>query len=277
MMLIPFLRQTVVRFLRPDARNSLAIALLLSGHDRWPRPIEAWPERKVLVISPHADDEAIGCGGSVLKHVAHGAEVTVLHLTDGRNGCKRLQDPRLPADERAALVAWVRQTRKEEAEAWAAGAGVQSVEFLGIPDSEVQPSVNAVAGLKAVLERLQPDLIYVPAITDLLEDHWRANLLLDAALNAAPGVWQQRLLLRSYEVWSPVPANRVADISAEFSRKLALLQLYKSQLADVDYCRAIEGLNAYRSTMLPKTAQGFAEAFFEASLPGWRAVLAGRN
>ncbi|WP_396269296.1 PIG-L deacetylase family protein [Ideonella sp.] len=277
MMLIQILRQTVVRFLRPDARNSLAIALMLSGHDRWPRPIDAWPERKVLVISPHADDEAIGCGGTILKHVAQGAEVTVLQLTDGRNGCKRLQDPTLPADERAALVAWVRQTREAEARAWAAGAGVQAVEFLGIPDSEVDASTHAVAGLRAVLERFQPDLIYVPAITDLLEDHWRANLLLDAALNATPGPWQQRLLLRSYEVWSPVPANRTVDISAEFPRKLALLKLYKSQLADVDYCRAIEGLNTYRSTLLARTGQGYAEAFLEASLPGWRAILAGRN
>ena len=87
MTFISFLRRSVVRFLRPDARNSLAIALLLSGHDRWPRPVDAWSERKVLVISPHADDEAIGCAGAVLKLVAHGAGVTVLQLTDGRYGC----------------------------------------------------------------------------------------------------------------------------------------------------------------------------------------------
>lgn len=277
MMLIQLLRQTVVRWLRPDARNSLAVALLLSGHDRWPRPVVSWEERRVLVISPHADDEAIGCGGTILKHVAQGAEVTILQLTDGRNGCKRLQDPYLPAEEREALVAWVRQTRQEEAQAWAAGAGVKAVEFLGLPDSEVDASPHAVAGLRAILDRLQPDLIYVPAITDLLEDHWRANLLLDAALHAGPGAWQQHLLLRSYEVWSPVPANRVVDITAEFPRKLALLGIYKSQLADVNYCRSVEGLNAYRSTLLAKTCQGFAEAFLETSLPGWRAVLAGRN
>ncbi|TDM05004.1 MAG: hypothetical protein C4K60_20670 [Ideonella sp. MAG2] len=276
-MLIQLLRKTVVRLLQPDARNSLAIALLLSGHDRWPKPVSAWPERKVLVISPHADDEAIGCGGTVLKHVAEGAAVTVVHLTDGRNGCKRLQDPQLPPDERAALVAWVKQTRHDEAAAWAAGAGVQSAEFLNLPDSEVQASAHAVAGLQAVLERVQPELIYVPALTDLLEDHWRANLLLDAALRAAEAGWQDRLLLRSYEVWSPLPANRVVDITAEFARKQELLGLYKSQLADVDYCRAVEGLNAYRSTMLPRTGQGFAEAFLEASLPGWRAILAARR
>jgi LmbE family N-acetylglucosaminyl deacetylase len=276
-MLIQFLRRAVVRFLRPDARNSLAVALLLSGHDRWPRPVNDWPERRVLVVSPHADDEAIGCGGTVLKHVASGAEVTVLHLTDGRNGCKRLQDPGLPAAERAALVAWLCETRQAEANAWGAGAGVKAVEFLGIPDGQVNASIQAVNGMKAVLDRVRPDLIYLPAITDLLEDHWRANLLLDAALNAAPEPWQRGLLLRSYEVWSPLPANRVVNITAEFPRKLELLRLYQSQLADVDYCRAIEGLNTYRSIMLPQTGQGHAEAFLEASLPGWRAILAGRS
>ena len=41
---------------------------------------------KVMVLAPHMDDETIGCGGTLARHVRAGASVTVVFLTDGRHG-----------------------------------------------------------------------------------------------------------------------------------------------------------------------------------------------
>jgi len=41
------------------------------------------PAGRVLVLSPHPDDEAIGMGGTLAMHAAGGSEVTVVYLTDG--------------------------------------------------------------------------------------------------------------------------------------------------------------------------------------------------
>jgi len=258
------------RFLRPDARNSLAVALMLAEHDRWPRPIESCPEQRVVVLSPHPDDEAIGCGGAVLCHVAAGAQVSVIHIADGRWGDRRLHDPALAPEARAAMQQALMAEREAEARAWAEGAGCQ-VGFLALPDGGVRPDEAAVRRLAQHLDECAPELIYLPFVMDLLEDHWQTNRLLDAALMRC-GAWARRVRLRGYEVWAPVVANRVLDITVVAERKQALLGLYRSQLRDVDYRRCIDGLNTWRAMMLPRTGQGRAEAFFEGSVLAWRAL-----
>lgn len=261
------------RLLRPDARNSLAVALLLAGHDRWPRPIEAWAESRVLVLSPHPDDEAIGCAGAVLSHVAAGAAVHVVQVSDGAQGDRRLHAPGLSAAEQARLRQALVADRRQEAQAWGAQAGVRSVRFLDLPDGQVQPAPEAVARLAAWLDEVQPQLVYLPFVMDLLEDHWQTARLFNAAVQRC-GAWRKSLVVRAYEVWAPVPANRVADITAHAARKRELLDLYVSQLRDVDYRRAIEGLNTYRSMLLARTGVGQAEAFVETHLRGWLDLVA---
>lgn len=47
--------------------------------------------RKVLVISPHADDSELGMGGTIAKHVADGDKVHVVCVATHRDDDKRLK------------------------------------------------------------------------------------------------------------------------------------------------------------------------------------------
>ena len=40
-------------------------------------------KKNVLICIAHRDDETIGCGGTISKHVANGDKVYCLSMTDG--------------------------------------------------------------------------------------------------------------------------------------------------------------------------------------------------
>ena len=91
---------------------------------------------RVLVISPHPDDEAIGCGGVLCEHVAHEDDVWVVFLTSGEKGGHGRSE-----EETARL-------REEEAQAAAAIMGYERLEFWRLPDGALQAT-------GAVVERLR--------------------------------------------------------------------------------------------------------------------------
>lgn len=263
----------LVRRLR--GRPSPLLQLARSLRDPVQHPVAATleGERRVVVLAPHMDDEAIGCGGAILQHVAAGARVVVAFLTDGQAGDRRLYDPRVSEAERQAIREWLHATRREEARCWCEGAGVAAHHFLDAPDGRLgEPAVLARTEplLRGLLQQEQPQVVYLPSLLDTHRDHAASNRLLVRSL---PGIQPQPDWLRGFEVWSPTVANVVLDIEAQWPHKRALLLGYQSQLRDVDYVRAVDGLNAYRAMLLPG-GSGHAEAFLQLSVTEHARLLA---
>lgn len=46
--------------------------------------------KKILILSPHADDEVLGCGGIISKYTRDGYAVNVLILTNANVGAPEL-------------------------------------------------------------------------------------------------------------------------------------------------------------------------------------------
>src|SRR5947199_8996501 len=63
------------------ARRFLAAALARLLRLR-SRPLEDFAG-PILVVSPHPDDETLGCGGLIARHATAGCAVAVAMLTDG--------------------------------------------------------------------------------------------------------------------------------------------------------------------------------------------------
>jgi LmbE family N-acetylglucosaminyl deacetylase len=197
----------------------------------------------VLVVAPHPDDEAIGCGGAVCLHADRGDRVTAVFLTSGELGFKHL--PR----EEACRV------REAEAEAAAGVLGLSRLAFLRLPDWGVGEQIgDAAAALRPVLEREEPQLVYVPHAADGHPDHRVALPVLRAALGPEAPV------VRTYEVWTPLGEfDHVEDVTAVMRRKLQAVRCHASQVGHFRYDRAVRGLNRYRGALAARCA--YAEVF----------------
>jgi N-acetylglucosamine malate deacetylase 1 len=260
--------RAIHRRLSPQARNALRTWLVLEERDRIPEPITRFDEARVLVLAPHSDDEVLGCGGVIARHVASGAVLDVVYLTDGCWGDGKLFDPALQAPQKAALQTELVLTRQREAREASRILGGHALHFLNRPDSRLLPDTSTVQALRDTLMALQPQMVYLPFVYDLHEDHWQTNRAFAAAAADLPPELQRGMQVRGYEVWTPLLANRVADISDVMPLKLRALARFKSQLQDQDYGHIISGLNAFRSNGV-FGGQGYAEAFHELPLAAY--------
>ena len=200
----------------------------------------------ILVIAPHPDDEAIGCGGALCLHTQKGDRVTAVFLTSGELGLKKL-----PREE-----AW----KIREAEARRAGdiLGLSELHFLRQPDWTLGEHTSKSAELlQPILKREKPDLVYLPHPLEQHPDHQTALPIVREAIKRS-GIHLPKL--RGYEVWTPLNSfDEVQDISAVMIRKLRAVRAHRSQMGEYNYTRAVRGLNAYRGALAAKSC--FAEIF----------------
>lgn len=220
---------------------------------------EELPRGRVLVIAPHADDEVLGCGGSLARHVARGDEVEVIVLTDGARGT-------LDGSADVELV----QRRREEAVAGLALLGVSRYEFWELPEGHAPDSgVLGALALRLAMRVAgsKHDLVYAPWIGEEHADHFQAARLarLGLALASFDG------LALGYEVWSPLEPRWLVDISEVWCRKRAAVREHASQLEHTDLSGLARANAARRAQLLP--AEGIlremprAEAFCELGAP----------
>ena len=114
--------------------------------------IETPSRAGALAVFAHPDDPEVGCGGTLARWAAAGAEV---HLVIANRGDKGSADPTTDPDALAAA-------RAEEVARAAEVLGLASVEHLGYPDGEIDNDAALRARLIEIIRRLRPDALVAP-------------------------------------------------------------------------------------------------------------------
>jgi len=211
----------------------------------------------VLVLAPHPDDEVLGCGGTVGRHVAAGDRVDVLVATRGA--------PELYPDEAVALV-------RDEARQAHRLLGIDQTTFFDFPAPALDtiPRYQIASAIAAVLRERAIHTLYIPHHGDIHSDHFH---LYHAALVAArplPDCPVRRILV--YETiseteWAPpLPESGFhptvfIDISEHLAAKMSAMECYQTQIKPPPSARSlrtIEALARFRGATISRDA---AEAF----------------
>ena len=191
----------------------------------------------VLVVAAHADDEALGCGGSLAKHVAAGDKVHVIFVADGvtsRGGAG--QDDlvrRQQATEKARQI-----------------LGISTTTFLDLPDNRLDslPLLDIVQPLETLIGKLQPKIIYTHHYGDLNVDHRLVHQAVMTACRPLPGSTVREILtfeVMSSTEWSgpglaPFLPNFFVDISAQMESKMQALEAYALEMRVPPHSRSKE-------------------------------------
>jgi len=205
------------------------------------------PSGPVLVLAPHPDDEVIGCGGALRRHVEQGDCVTVAIATDGTGA--RCHDSSVSQAQYSLL-------RQQESRCAAEILGYGDVRIWPAQDRALASWPHLDKQLLELVAEIDPRVVYVPSLYEIHPDHHALAL---AVCRAAPRL-EPGLQVMFYEIGWPVPPNVLVDISAQLERKRAALRCFVSQLSIQDYLRHMEGLNVYRTYTLPPNVLA-AEAY----------------
>jgi LmbE family N-acetylglucosaminyl deacetylase len=196
------------------------------------RDFSATLPRRVLVFAPHADDEVISCGGTILKYTQWRREVTVIVVTSGSGGRSNKE----ASDS-------ITETRRKEFETAKEALGLSDrSQFLGM--EELQVNRCNVRKFTDIVRDTKPDIVLYPHLSDRHMAHRNTALLAMEALYHAPtdaysGHGRAWLPLGAYFYETPsgtfgqgIHAETlvISDITEQFEAKRKILkEVYASQ------------------------------------------------
>ncbi len=224
-------------------------------------------KQRLLVISPHADDESFGCAGTIAKIKELGGEVFVLVMSVG--DLKHYDGRNKPVKG---------ETRRKEFEAVAEFLGIDGYDIaFSDPDTHLRLDKIAQRDLIAVMERdssvaidrINPTMVALPAIS-YNQDHvatFKAGFT--ACRPHDPGVKNFPRIVLSYDnqtlFWNvdydKFHPNFYVDISEHLDVKLRALSLHKSQLRHSPHHCSIENMEYMARTRGHEISVLAAEAF----------------
>jgi LmbE family N-acetylglucosaminyl deacetylase len=225
-----------------------------------------WQNERILVLSPHPDDEVIGCGGLISKVKDEGGQVFVQFVTLGDT--RDVSETGLStADERLTEIEHV--------------AGVLKYDDwdVALPGAQYHLRLDAMAqvDLIAVLETdcrlslraVEPTVVLLPSPLSYNQDH---RAVAEAAMTALRPIGGDRmapavvaLFEEVADQWTPhtsPPPNLFVDLcAAHIDDKITAMRAYASQVRPHPHTRSLEALRTMATVRGAHSGVTYAEAY----------------
>ena len=213
----------------------------------------------VLVVVAHTDDEALGLGGTIAKHVENGDIVYGVSMTDGVGARGGENENQIKIREQASINA-------------SKILGLTWIEGGRFPDNAMDtvPLLAVAKVIEKAKSLVKPTIVYTHSSADLNVDHRVVSQATLTAFRPQPNeVWEE---IRTFEIASATDyghksitnifcPNLYVDIKRTWDKKLAALNEYKTEMRDAPHTRSFEGLENLAKHRGNQVGLYYAEAF----------------
>lgn len=215
---------------------------------------------KVLIVAAHPDDEILGCGGTMARHVQEGDNVDILYISDGVTARNREHTSEEIAERNAA------------AHAAAKIVGANAPTFGTFQDQrlDTSPLIEIVRLIEGTISRVRPNIIYTHHFGDLNLDHAITHRAVMTATRPQPGT--QIAFVYAFECLSSTEwniegaahdftPNYFVDISSSIKTKMDALQAYKVEMRPAPHARSFDNVQNLARLRGSSVGVAAAEAF----------------
>jgi len=214
--------------------------------------------KTALVITPHPDDETLGCGGTLLVLKNKGYQINWLIITD--------------VFEEFGFSKEKVLSRNNEIEKVSKRYGFDKVIRVGIPTSRVDEISKGelVGKISSAFNEIKPNIIFVPFYNDVHTDH---KAIAEATISCTKWFrypYVEKVLY--YETLSETDFNIDStasrfnpkvyiDISQYLDEKLSIMKIYESEMDEFPFPRSEKAIRSLAYLRGAQCGAKAAEAF----------------
>ena len=214
--------------------------------------------KKILIVAAHPDDEVLGCGGTIAKHVLNKDFVHLAFMSDGVSSRSNFSKLKLKSRLKASKLAQ-------------SILGISSAYYFNFPDNKMDtiPLLNIVQKLEPIIKKLKPEIVYTHHYNDLNVDHKITYAAVMTACRPLPKLSVREIygfeILSSTE-WPSVQQlqfkpNFFVDITQHNSTKMKALKAYKEEMRARPHSRSIKHMEVISKHRGYSVGVEMAEAF----------------
>ena len=194
-------------------------------------------KKKVLICVAHRDDETIGCGGTISKHVANGDKVYCLSMTDGVSARIKKRNN----DEKIRLQNSIKASK------------ILGFNWIDIneqfEDNEMDKVslLSVIKIIEKVKNKINPDIVYTHFDEDLNVDHRIVSQAVQTAFRPIKGEKVEKIIF--FEVLSSTDyssknfiPNYFNNITKYWEKKNKALKAYGDEIKKTQTSRNLEGV-----------------------------------
>lgn len=216
-------------------------------------------DKRILIISPHPDDEIIGCGGLIEKAKQDNCKVFIFYMCVGK--CRQLVTGSTDED-----------TRLKELEKVAKQGNFNyKIRFIGkeFVRLDTVAQKDLIDPIEDVIEEFKPDIVLIPSPESYDQDHRATYTACITALRPVPRqirhfvptvlVYEEPYTWTTGRVFKP---NFYLDTTGVEEKKVALMRLYKSQDRKFPFSRSGENIVCHMKIRGCEVGLQSAEAYY---------------